>query len=63
MESELESLEKKVFGKLGLLSKAPEVYLRKVLDGTLLDRIHDFLRQQRISQYSDTQDRGLYSLL
>lgn len=45
---------KKVFGKLNMLSRAPEPYLRKVLGGTLLDRIQVFfLRQQRIKKYSD----------
>lgn len=49
MESELDSLEKiMLLGKLSMLSRAPEVYLRKVLGGALLDRIQDFLRQQRI---------------
>lgn len=41
-------LEKKVFGKLSMLSRIPEVYLRKVLGRILLDRIQGFLRQQRI---------------
>ena len=37
-----------MFGKLSILSRIPEVYLGKVLGGTLLGRIQGFLRQERI---------------
>jgi len=40
------SLKKKVFGKLTLLSRGSRLYLKYVLDGTLLARIQVFLRQQ-----------------
>lgn len=49
----------KVFGKLSMLSRVPELCLHRVLGETLLDRMQVFLRLQRL-QNNDNRDRRLY---
>lgn len=62
LQGKMDSLKKKVFGKLTILSRGFGLYLKKVLGGTLLAGIQVFLRQQGFGNYNGSQYRSQYIL-